>query len=140
MSTFNRRPNEGVFHMTTVLIADALPLSRTALRLFLQNLNMHIVGEASDWSAALAAASATAPDILLLAGDLLPTESGAALAELRALCPKIIIVFMSALSARDQVLHSTTADVFISKHDTPDRVAEHLRTAATLVVSRQAKA
>jgi DNA-binding NarL/FixJ family response regulator len=52
--------------MPTVFTADALASSRAALAIFLQDLNLHVVGEASDWAMTLATAPAAEPDILLL--------------------------------------------------------------------------
>jgi DNA-binding NarL/FixJ family response regulator len=62
---------------------------------------------------------------------LLPAESGAALAELRLACPAaLVIVLISHLDARQQAARSAGADAFISKGETPDRVAERLLAAA----------
>ncbi len=117
--------------MTRIYLADGLTEERSALRLMLQNLDMQVVGESADWPATLAQAPATRLDLLLVDWDLLPAESGTALAELRAACPTaIIVVLISHLDSRQQAALSAGADVFISKGETPDRVAERLRTAA----------
>jgi DNA-binding NarL/FixJ family response regulator len=67
--------------------------------------------------------------MLLVDWDLIPPDSS--LLELRATCPAaVVIVLISHLDARHQAALSAGADSFISKGDTPDRVAERLRVAA----------
>ena len=57
-----------------------------------------------------------------------------ALAKLRVACPgAIVVVLISHLDARQQAALSAGADAFISKGDTPERVALHLRLAAAKV-------
>lgn len=118
--------------MTRVYIADAKPEERSALRLLLLELNMDVVGEAENWRATLANAPAARPDMLLIEWDLLPPGLGAqALAELRLACANVIsVVLVSTLSARQQAVLSSGADMFISKSDSSERVAERLQAAA----------
>ncbi len=118
--------------MTRVYLADAHTEERTALRLVLLDLNMDEAGEAADWPTTLAQAPATNLDMLLVDWDLLPTDLGVqSLAELRLACPNaIVVVLISHLDARHQAALSAGADAFISKNETPERVAERLRTAA----------
>jgi DNA-binding NarL/FixJ family response regulator len=121
--------------MTRVYVADARPEERSALRLLLLDLKMEVVGEAADWSTTLANAPATRLDMLLVDWDLLPINLGVqALADLRVACPNaIVVVLISHLDARHQAALSAGADAFISKGETPERVAEHLRTVAARV-------
>src|SRR5512141_2421053 len=120
--------------MTRVYLADARPQERSALRLLLLDLNMEVVGEAGSWATALAEAPTTRTDILLVDADLLPASSAAALGELRKACPAaLVIVLISHMDARQQAALSAGADAFISKGETPDRLAEHLRTVAASV-------
>jgi DNA-binding NarL/FixJ family response regulator len=120
--------------MTRVYLADALTDERAALRLILLDLNMEIAGEAADWETALAQAPISRTDILLVDWALLPNAPGAALEELRGACPAaLVIVLISHLDARQQAALSAGADAFISKGETPERVAEHLRTLAANV-------
>ena len=120
--------------MTRVYLADALTEERSALRLVLLDLNMEIAGEAADWTTTLAQAPISRTDILLVDWELLPSAPGAALEELRKACPAaLVIVLISHLDARQQAALSAGADAFISKGETPERVAEHLRTAAASV-------
>ncbi len=116
---------------TCVYIADAKPEERSALRLVIQDLNMNIVGEAGDWTTTLAQAPVSRTDMLLIDWDLLPSSPTAALDELRKACPTaLVVVLISHLDVRQQAALSAGADVFISKGETPERVAERLRTVA----------
>jgi DNA-binding NarL/FixJ family response regulator len=122
-------------HMTRVYIADALTEERSALRLVLLDLNMEVVGEAADWTATLAQAPVSRTDMLLIEWDLLPrTTPTTALDELRRACPAaLVIILISHLDARQQAALSSGADAFISKGETPERVAERLRAVAASV-------
>ena len=122
--------------MTRVYLADAKREERSALRLLLLDPKMEVVGEAADWSTTLANAPATRLDMLLVDWDMLPIDLGApALAILRVACPSaIVVVLISHLDTRSQqAALSAGADAFISKGETPKRVAEHLRTVAASV-------
>jgi DNA-binding NarL/FixJ family response regulator len=122
--------------MTRIFIADAKPEERSALRLLLLDMKMEVVGESVDWSSTLAQAPVSHVDMLLVDWDLLPSAPNAALDELRKACPAaLVIVLISHLDARQQAALSAGADAFISKGETPERVAERLRAAAASVVS-----
>jgi len=117
--------------MIRVYLADAKPEERFALRLLLLDLKMEIAGEADDWSTTLAQAPVSRADMLLIDWDLLASEPSEALKELRTACPAaLVIVLISQLDARQQAALSAGADSFISKGETPERVAERLRIAA----------
>jgi DNA-binding NarL/FixJ family response regulator len=118
--------------MTRVFLADALTEERSALRLMLLDLNMEIAGETADWPTTLAQAPISRADMLLVDWDLLPSAAPTAvLEELRKACPEaLVIVLISHLDARQQAALSAGADAFISKGETPERVAECLRTVA----------
>lgn len=120
--------------MTRVYLADAKPEERSALRLLLLDLGMEVVGEAADWATTLAQAPTSRSDMLLVDWDMLPGSSGAALGELRKVCPAaLVIVLISHLDARAQAALSAGADAFISKGETPEGVAQRLRTVAESV-------
>ena len=122
-------------YMTRVYVADALTEERSALRLMLLDLNMEVVGEAANWATALAQAPVSLTDILLIDWDLLPrTSPSMALDQLRRACPAaLVIILISHLDARQQAALSSGADAFISKGETPERVAERLRSVAASV-------
>ncbi len=121
--------------MTRVFIADAKPEERSALRNLLLDLKMEVVGEAGDWPTTLAMAPMSQLELLLIEWDLLPVDAGVqALVELRVACPNAIVVaLISHLDARHQAALSAGADAFISKSETPERVAEHLRAVAAKI-------
>ena len=117
--------------MVRVYIADAMPSERLALRLMVLDLSMEVAGEADDWSITLAQAPTCHTDILMLEWNLLPRVPSAALAELRKACPKaLVIILIGSLADHQQAAMSFGADMFISKGELPERVAEHLSAAA----------
>jgi DNA-binding NarL/FixJ family response regulator len=121
-------------YMTRVYLADAQSEERSALRLLLQDLKLEVVGEAADWITTLVQAPISRTDILLVDWDLLPNSPTAALEELRKACPAaLVIVLISHLDARHQAALSAGADAFISKGETPERVADRLRAVAASV-------
>jgi DNA-binding NarL/FixJ family response regulator len=74
---------------------------------------------------------------LLVDWDLLSTEPNEALMDLRQACPAaLVIVLISHLDARQQAALSAGADAFISKNETPERVADRLRIAAANVLKK----
>ncbi len=118
--------------MTRVYVADARPEERSALRLLLLDLKMEVIGEAADWFTTLVQVPISRVDMLLVDWDLLPNNApNVALDGLRKACPSaLVIVLISHLDARKQAALSIGADAFISKDETPERVAEHLRAVA----------
>jgi DNA-binding NarL/FixJ family response regulator len=120
--------------MTRVYLADALTEERSALRLVLLDLHMEVVGEAADWATTIAELPLKRADMLLVDWNLLPDSQTSALVELRTACPAaLVIVLISHLDARQQAALSAGADAFISKGETPERVAERLRAVAASV-------
>jgi len=121
--------------MARVYLADALTEERSALRLMLIDLKMEVVGEAADWMTTLEQAPSLRADMLLIDWSMLPrTMQNTALEGLRRACPAaLVIVLISHLDARQQAALSSGADAFISKGETPERVAERLRVAAASV-------
>ena len=126
--------------MTRVFIADALLEERNALRVVLQDLLMVMVGEAEDWVTTLARAPATDLDMLVVDWNLLPTDLGVqALGILRKACSNaIIVVLISHLDSRHQAALSAGADAFISKNESPERVAERFRMVANKLAIQKA--
>lgn len=120
--------------MTRVYIADAKTEERSALRLVLQDLKMDIAGEAADWATTLASVPISRTDMLLIDWDMLPKSSSEGLNILRKACPTaLIIILISHLDARQQAALSAGADAFISKGESPERVAERLRSVAASI-------
>jgi DNA-binding NarL/FixJ family response regulator len=122
--------------MIRVYVADSLPEERSALRLLLLDLKMEVVGESADWLTTFNLAPASKPNMLLIEWNILPLDSNAAFSALRAACPApVVIVLISHLEARKQAALSSGADTFISKSETPDRVAERLQAAAETLLN-----
>jgi len=120
--------------MTRVYISDAKLEERNALRLVLLDLNMEVVGEAADWTTTLAQVPVSRTDMLLIDWEMLPINPAVALGVLRKTCPSaLVVVLISHLDARQQAALSAGADAFISKGETPERVAQRLRAVAANV-------
>jgi two-component system response regulator DesR len=123
--------------MTRVYIADSRLEERSAIRRLLIDLNMEVVGEAAEWPTTLVEAPVRRTDMLLVDWDLLPGDQKAAVDELRNACPAaLVIVLISHLDARQQAALSASADAFISKGETPDRVSDRLRSVAAGIRSK----
>jgi DNA-binding NarL/FixJ family response regulator len=117
--------------MTRVYLSDANHEERMALRLMLQDLKMEVIGEAADWATTIVQAPGRRTDMLLVDWNLLPRSPTAALDELRKSCPAaLVIILISHMDARQQAALSAGADAFISKGESPERVAERLRMVA----------
>jgi DNA-binding NarL/FixJ family response regulator len=118
--------------MIRVFLADSQSDARLALRLLLLDLQMQVVGEAADWTAVLQGAALTHPDMIVVDWDLIGSNNS--LPALRATCSTAVaIVLISHLDARQQAALSAGADSFISKDETPDRVADRLRAAVAAI-------
>jgi two-component system, OmpR family, KDP operon response regulator KdpE len=120
--------------MKRVYVANPNPDERSALRLILVDLNMKFVGESSDWPSTLALAPATHPDMVLVDWGLVSRTSGNTLRELRRACQAVIVIILiSRLNANDQAAISSGADMFISKGDPSNRMAERLQALAATI-------
>ncbi len=121
-------------YMTRVYIADAKNEERSALRLILLDLKMTIAGESANWAGTLNEAPISRMDMMLIDWDLLPNPPTSALDTLRKACPTaIVIILISHMDARQQAALSAGADAFISKSESPERVAERLRSVAEAI-------
>jgi DNA-binding NarL/FixJ family response regulator len=117
--------------MTRVYLADGKHSERSALRLLLNDLNFEVIGEAADWATLAQEVPTRSTEILLVDFSLLPRGSATALAALRLACSSpILVILLSPLDARQQAALSAGADAFISKNETPQRLAEHLHSVA----------
>jgi len=116
-----------ILTMIRVFIANAKAEERSALRRMMLNINMEVVGDASDWLTTLAKAPATNFNLLLVDWSLLPPNAAASLSAMRQACSNaIIVVLTSYLDAHQQAAQSAGADAFISKGEIPNRLADHL--------------
>ena len=123
--------------MTRVFLADGNLEERSALRLLFLDLQMEVVGEAADWPTTYAQAPICRTEMLLIDWGLLPSAPTVVLEKLRKACPDaLVIVLISRLDARKQAALSAGADAFISKDETPERVAERLRIIAAGMLNK----
>jgi len=126
--------------MTRIYLADALPDERSALRLMLQDLDMEVIGEGPDWETTIIEAPGLETDILLIDWDLLPDKPTNAIKALRKACPEaLLIVLFSNYDARQQAAMSAGADTFISKGETPQRIAERLKSVVNDIKNKNTK-
>jgi DNA-binding NarL/FixJ family response regulator len=120
--------------MTRAFIADTSAEERSALRLLLLNLDVEVVGEAADWATTLADLPPSRSELLLVDWEMLPAVGNVALDELRQVCPpSMIIILISSHDARQQAAVSSGADVFISRAEMAERVAERFRALTATV-------
>src|SRR5947209_7560278 len=90
-----------------VILADEQASVRSALRLLLTHeLQMQVVGEASDVHGAQALLVASCPDLLLVAWRLFDGQPAATVLALRSLCPHLLVV---ALSSHEEERRSALA-------------------------------
>jgi DNA-binding NarL/FixJ family response regulator len=118
--------------MIRVYVATAKPEERAALRLMLLDLDLQVVGEASDWFTTLAQAPATNFNLLLVDWDMLPMNAATGLQELRRSSQTyaIIVVLTSNLDSSKQAALADGADLFISKSEIPELMAGKLQILA----------
>jgi DNA-binding NarL/FixJ family response regulator len=122
-------------YMTRVYIADAKAQERSALRLIVLDLDMDVAGEAADWATTLKSAPVSNTDMLVIDWELLPSAPASGLNALRKACPTaLVIILISHMDARQQAALSAGADAFISKGESPERVAERLSSAAASII------
>jgi DNA-binding NarL/FixJ family response regulator len=118
--------------MIRVYVATLKPEERAALRLMLLDLDLQVVGEASDWFTTLAQAPATNFNLLLVDWDMLPMNAATGLQELRRASNTyaVIVVMTSNIDPSKQAALATAADLFISKSEIPELMADKLQLLA----------
>jgi DNA-binding NarL/FixJ family response regulator len=113
---------------TRAILADADPTVRRALRaLMTQALEMNVVAESDTTADLQGQVRAHRPDIVVVAWNLVASNAEAALATMRSSSPGLRIVALALRPETRQVALTAGADDFISKIDTPDRVARVLQ-------------
>jgi DNA-binding NarL/FixJ family response regulator len=118
--------------VTRVFLADPQMEERSALCLLLNDINMAVVGEATDWSTALTQIPLSGSDMVLIDWELLPADPSQALEKIRSSCPRLILIILllNTLDSRQQAELASIVDMFINKQESPRRIAAHLRQAA----------
>jgi DNA-binding NarL/FixJ family response regulator len=114
-----------------ILIADAQPRVRFALRLLLeQQPGWSVTGEAEDVHALLQQIQCGCPDLVLLDWELPGAPAEALLTVIRQACPRLWIVFMSGKVELRPAALQTGADVFAYKADPPEKLLGLIRELA----------
>lgn len=123
--------------MTRLYISTATPNENSPLRLILLDTDLEVIGESADWFTTVVEVPVNHVDMLLLDWDLLPINSpGAALYDLRKTCPSmLIVIFISQQDAQKQAALSIGADMFITKGEKPERMAERLEVVAAGILA-----
>jgi len=111
-----------------LLIGDAQPRVRFGLRLLCeQQPGWHIAGEVDDAQALLEAVSLDCPDLVLLDWELPGMPAEALLVQIRQLCPRLGVVFMSGKIELRSIALLAGADIFAYKADPPEKLLEQIR-------------
>jgi two-component system nitrate/nitrite response regulator NarL len=105
----------------TILIVDDDPSFRSSARILLAVRGYRVVGEAGRGDEALAIASVTCPDAVLLDVDLPDSDGLAVAARLTAAAgPRVLLTSSDPTAAPDHLLRSSGAVGFVAKEDLAD--------------------
>ena len=119
--------------MLKILLVDDDQIIRQGLKMLLElRRHLEIIGEASDGETALALAQTLRPDLVIVESALPRLDGIQVVTRLRAAADKCTIVMLSLkddAETRTQAL-AAGANVFIGKHETPNRLLEVIRQAS----------
>jgi len=111
-----------------ILIGDAQPRVRFGLRLLCeQQPGWNVAGEVDDAQALLDAVTLGCPDLVLLDWELPGMPAEELLAQIRQLCPRLGVVFMSSKIELRSIALLAGADIFAYKADPPEKLLEQIR-------------
>jgi DNA-binding NarL/FixJ family response regulator len=111
-----------------VILADDDRNVRSALRLLLEKeLEFEVAGEAADGQDLLVEAESAEPDLVLFDWELPGLKTAEMVAELRACCPRAILISLSGRLEARQAALGAGVDAFVSKGDPPERVLDILQ-------------
>jgi len=117
----------------SVLVVDDDPLVRSALSLMLGgHPDVHVVGEAADGRAGIAAARGLRPDVVLMDIRMPVLDGLAATIELRGQADPPHVIVLTTFDADDYVLRALAsgADGFLLKDTPPPEILEAIRRVA----------
>jgi DNA-binding NarL/FixJ family response regulator len=115
-----------------VVIADDEPLLRAGVRTIVESAgDLAVVAEAADGRAAVEAALAHRPDVVLLDIAMPVLDGLAALAELNRRAPEVRVVVLTAFGFEPNVVRALRhgASGFVLKHCAPDELIRAVRAA-----------
>ena len=108
-----------------ILVADEQPKVRFALRVLLARQDdCSVIAETGNAEEMLAQAEVTQPDLILLGWELPGLSAAASLDALHEVCPKIVVIALSAWPEARQAALGAGADAFVSKADPPERLLQ----------------
>jgi DNA-binding NarL/FixJ family response regulator len=122
-----------VGRVISVLVVDDDPLVRSALSLMLGGQpDVHVVGEAADGRAGIAAARDLRPDVVLMDIRMPVLDGLAATIELRGQADPPHVIVLTTFDADDYVLRALAsgADGFLLKDTPPPEILEAIRRVA----------
>jgi DNA-binding NarL/FixJ family response regulator len=113
---------------TRTILADGEPTVRGALRgLLTQGLGMQVVGEVQTTAALERQVRLKAPDLVIVAWDLIGAEAESAFTELRSSSSSLRIIVVGLRPDTRRAALKAGADAFISMVDAPQEVIRVLR-------------
>ncbi|MCB9079168.1 MAG: response regulator transcription factor [Anaerolineaceae bacterium] len=117
-----------------VILADDKSQVRDALHILLdQELDMLVVGEASDAESLMAQTQTSLPDLVLVDWELPGFSQTDSLSSLKVTCPNLQVIALSDWPGGQRQALSAGADAFVSKVDSPDRLLDALHAMDTKI-------
>ena len=111
-----------------VLLADAKPNIRYGLSVLLtEQPGLEVVGETDDPEGLLPQIKSNHPDLVILSWDFSSLEMEGLLRDMRLICPKLLIIALSAKPSLRQAALQAGANAFICKGDPPEKLLASLK-------------
>ncbi|MGI2336001.1 MAG: hypothetical protein ACRKGH_05100 [Dehalogenimonas sp.] len=108
------------------ILADRQTSARSALRLLLEQYpRMEYAGETGEAGDLLNLTASSKPELALVEWELLAPRPQDRIAELKAICPLIVVVLNSS-AARNTPALAVGADYYVSKRDNPELLISFL--------------
>lgn len=108
------------------ILADRQTSTRSALRLLLEQYpRMEFAGETGETGDLLHLTRQSRPELALVEWELLTPQPKTLIAELKAVCPLIVVAMNCATDKHDSAL-AAGADYYVSKRDNPELLMSFL--------------